>query len=443
MNVLPVSPSYYRLFAYFFPLALQVTLQSLTYPLVAIVASRGPGGALNTAGLAQCSAIIGLLWSLGNGLITGGMVYANTRVGYRRFTEVNRWISACMAVIYLALILPPVSRFIFNSLLGLPPSIATPAKHALIFSFPMTAFFFLRTPYMVLMYVRGATYLAFFTAAVRVLLTILLTALLCYCRATGIFWAVFCLTAAIGVETLFLRYFANRNEHHLPAGGQPPRRREILSFSMTLSMGAAMLSLSGFMLGAFIARAPMPEQMLPVYYLVFAAVSSLACGVIRIQTMTLAFYGQSNAGNRRILIFALLAGLVLGTLHLPLLHPQLIAWYYIGLQGLHAADLPLVKITAWAMVLFAPAVALRSYAEGLAAYHKKPMIVLTGQAVYLAMVAVSAFFALNIHVPGNLIGPLALFTANTLGALAILHAMRWEQRPDLPVPETNLSQNLR
>ena len=204
-----------------------------------------------------------------------------------------------------------------------------------------------------------------------------------------------------------------------------------------------MLSLSGFMLGAFVARAPNPEQMLPVYYIVFAAVSTIASSTIRIQTTTLAFYGKSAVGNRRIFIFTLATGIIMGLSHLILLHPSLINWYYIGLQNLSPADLPLVKITSWAMVLFAPALALRSYAEGLAAYHKKPMIVLTGQAVYLAMVGVVAFFALNIRVPGNLIGPLALFTANTLGALAILHAMRWERRPDLPVPETSIVQNLR
>ena len=65
------------------------------------------------------------------------------------------------------------------------------------------------------------------------------------------------------------------------------------------------------------------------------------------------------------------------------------------------------------------------------------------EASALAMVGVVAFFALNIRVPGNLIGPLALFVANALGALAILHAMCWERRTDLPVPETNLAQNLR
>jgi hypothetical protein len=443
MNDFNRNASYMRLFLYFLPLALHVVLQLLTYPLVAIVASRGEGGALNSAGLAQCSAIIGLLLALSAGLSTGGMVYARTKTGYCRVREVNYWICAGMTLFYIIMVIPPVSHFIFNVLIGLSPSVATPAKRALLFSYPMTALFFQRTPYIVIMFIRGAGNHILLGGVTRVLLTLLLTSFLCRVGAVGIFWAVFALTIPIGMESLILRYFANHHIWRLPTGDVPPRRREILSFSLTLSLGSAMLSLSGFMLGAFVARAPNPEQMLPVYYIVFAAVSTIASSTIRIQTTTLAFYGKSPAGNRRIFIFALVAGGILGLSHLILLHPSLLDWYYVKLQNLSPADLPLVKTTSLAMVLFAPSVALRAYAEGLAAYHKKPMIVLTGQAVYLAMIGVVAFFALNIHVPGNLIGPLALFAANTMGALIIFLAMYWDRRTDLPVPETKLSQNPR
>lgn len=438
------TPSYYRLAAYFFPLALQVTLQTLSYPIVAILASRAPGGALNTAGLVQASAIVGLLWALGNGMHTGGLIYARTREGYRQFTQVNYWITAGMATVYMILILPPVSNFIFSVMMQLPPSIATPAKRALIFSFPMTLLFFQRTPYFVLMYVRGTTYVTFITAAVRMFLIVLLTTVLLFFHATGIFWAVFCMFIAIAAESLFLRVFAKRGERHLPPQSPQailPRRREILAFVLTLSIGAALLSFSGFMIGAFIARAANPERMLPVYYLVAAVVSSFSGGIIRIQTLTIAYYRVSALVNRRLLIFAVCAGIFLGMLHLILLHPNLLNWYYSGLQGLNSSDFPLVKITSWFMVLFAPSVALRAYAEGIAAYHKKPIVVLTGQAIYLAMVAVCAFFALNIGISGNLIGPMALFTANILGASTIFMAMRWEQRPYVPVPDTLLSQN--
>ena len=121
MNDFNRNASYMRLFTYFFPLALHNILQSLAYPLLAIIASRGAGGALNTTGFAQCTAIIGLFGALPNGLTTAGMVYARTRAGYHRLREVNYWVCGGMTLIYIVMVIPPVSHFIFNVLIGLHP----------------------------------------------------------------------------------------------------------------------------------------------------------------------------------------------------------------------------------------------------------------------------------------------------------------------------------
>ena len=46
-------PDKWTLTRFFIPLAIQAASQALSYPLVAMVASRGPGGPLNLAGMAQ------------------------------------------------------------------------------------------------------------------------------------------------------------------------------------------------------------------------------------------------------------------------------------------------------------------------------------------------------------------------------------------------------
>ena len=46
------------LIQFFVPLAIQAASQALCYPLVAMVASRGPGGPLNLAGLAQANIVM-------------------------------------------------------------------------------------------------------------------------------------------------------------------------------------------------------------------------------------------------------------------------------------------------------------------------------------------------------------------------------------------------
>ena len=50
-------PSTWKLTRFFIPLAIQAISQALSYPLVAMVASRGAGGPLNLAGLAQSNTL--------------------------------------------------------------------------------------------------------------------------------------------------------------------------------------------------------------------------------------------------------------------------------------------------------------------------------------------------------------------------------------------------
>ena len=78
-------PDNWTLTRFFIPLAIQAASQALSYPLVAMVASRGPGGPLNLAGLAQASTVMFFLGMIAISSVTTGMVYAKTREGYQQF----------------------------------------------------------------------------------------------------------------------------------------------------------------------------------------------------------------------------------------------------------------------------------------------------------------------------------------------------------------------
>ena len=84
----PASPSLGRLTRFFFPLAVQAASQSLCYPLVAMVATRGPGGPLDLAGLAQSNTVMFFLGMFAISLVPTGMVFARTREGYRQFYRI-------------------------------------------------------------------------------------------------------------------------------------------------------------------------------------------------------------------------------------------------------------------------------------------------------------------------------------------------------------------
>lgn len=423
------SSDYRRFLSYFAPLAAQSMAQSLTYPLMAMVASRGPGGPLNMAGLSQASAVTGLIWTLGAGLITAGMIYGRTREGFARYRRINHATALAVGLVYALAALPAPAHLIFGALMGLPPSIEQPARTAFLASLPLTLLFYLRNPYQVALFNGQATGLALGATVGRVLLTLLLAPLFCLLDAVGPFWAVVGLTLPVALEVLVSRRFAQATIAALPIGKHPPPRYlEMLFFALTLSLGGLFLALSGFMVGAFVARAPEPERTLPAYYMAMGLAGPVAFAAARLQALMISFYGRTTAINNRLACFAAGVGSLLGLLPLVLLLPPLARAYYIGLQKLPAADLPSVRAAAMALAVLPLAVAWRAYSEGKAAWLKKPVTVLTGQAVYLAMVTVISFCALHLGMPGHIIGAAALIAANLTAAGVVLLSMRWERR---------------
>lgn len=413
-------PDARRLTRFFFPLAVQAASQSLCYPLVAMVATRGPGGPLDLAGLAQSNTVLFFLGMFAISLVPTGMVFARTREGYRQFYRMSLAAGLCASVVQGVLCLPGVSHLLFGRLIGLPPSIEAPAQITLLASIPLQLLFFSRIPYFVVMYLGQATGIASLATIGRVALTALLSPLFCLAELVGPVWAVVALTIPVGLEALVSWAFARPFLRNQPSTPQhAPRLRELFWFNLPLTMGGYFLSLSTIFLAGIIARAPEPERMIPVYYLALGLASPVAFAGSRLQTIVLAF-PPADRHRGHTLRFAAAAGFVLGLLPLVFILPGPAEFYYVRLQNLNPGDLEWVRQTAAVLVLLPLAVALRAQSEGLAAWLKKPLIVLCGHAVFLLTTSAAGILALSAGVPGCLIGAASL----PLGSLASSATMR-------------------
>ena len=202
------SPTYRTLTGFFLPLAIQAASQALSYPLVAMVASRGPGGPVNLAGLAQSNTVMFFLGMFAISSVTTGMVFAKTREGYQKFRLMIRATGLAVIGIQAVLCIPAVSHLVFGRLIGLPPSIEQPAHITLISCLPLQFLFFYRIPYFVVMYVGRATTKASMATIARIILTALLSPLFCYLGLVGPVWAVVCLTIPVALEALVSGIFA-------------------------------------------------------------------------------------------------------------------------------------------------------------------------------------------------------------------------------------------
>ena len=191
------KPTYTRFFA---PLALQAASQALTYPLVTMVASRGPGGPLDLAGLVQSNTLMYMLGTFGFGLVTAGMVFGRTRKGFHQFRTVTLSIGLLVTLVQGLLCVPQISHLLFGRLIGLPPSIEHPAAMTLLATVPLQFLFFIRIPFQVAMYNARATGKASLATILRILFTAALSPLFCLADAVGPLWAVVCLSFPVVLE---------------------------------------------------------------------------------------------------------------------------------------------------------------------------------------------------------------------------------------------------
>jgi len=426
------TPSPARLTAYFVPLALQAASQSLSYPLIAMVASHGPGGTLNLAGVAQSNILMFLVGTMSAGLVTAGMVFARTRIGFARFVAINNLLSFATALVQGALCIPVVAHAVFGTLLGLPASIETPAEQAFPLTILLNLLFNARNPYQVLLYNNGASGRASLATFVRIGVTAALSPVFCSLGLVGPRWAMVCQTIPVALE-VFVSWHYSRPfaaalaDDHRP----PPSRREILLFTLPLSLGGSLIALSGMILGAVIARSGEPERMLPAYYLAAGLAAPAAYAASRVENVVISFPPRSREDSST-LRFSVAAGAIVSFIPLVFLLPGLSHWYYVTVQRLPPGDLSLVYTTALLFVGFPITVALRYHREGLAALSHRTPTILAGDIAYLAALAVSASVCLALKVPGNIIGPVAVATSNlsSLGTLVLLlREVRTDQEP--------------
>lgn len=425
----PVAYSNGELARFFVPLALQAASQSLTYPLVAMVASRGEGGPLGLAGLAQSNLVMFFLAMVGAGIPAAGMVFGKNREGWASFARMNLLMGLGVAALQGVLCLPPLAHVLFGQLIGLPPSIEAPASRTLLGTVLLQFLFFLRNPYQTALLVARASGKASMATMGRIVLTGLMTLGFTLLGWVGVEAAVVCLTLPVGLEVVCSMFLAKPYVNSLPKGSaDPPGLGQLLRFVLPLSAGGVVLALSGPILGGFIARAGEPERTLPVYYLAMGLASPMAFSASRIQSLVLAFPPLKEGMGEAVERFSLRAGAFLGLIPLLFLVPPLAEIYYVFLQKLPMRDLSMLRITALALAALPLCVAVRSHKEGLAAWMKRPGTVLVGQVSHVLTLCVVAAFALYLGVPGHLIGPMGLVAGNLAAGRAIsLILGRWKR----------------
>jgi len=423
---------------FYVPLLLQAFSQSLTYPLVAGIVTHGPFGVNGLTAFSQGLMIMFMIGALGGGLVTTGMVFARTWYGYLSFKRLNSMLMGVLLVMQCVPVLHPFDIWIFRGLFALPPDLAEAARWTLLFGVPMNAAFFLRNVPMVVLFNNYESGKANFATVVRIAATMICAALFPRLGLTGAGWGLFALTFGVLVELALTWWSARPYVACLPNHPTDTEKREILSsastfdfnaqivrltweqfrFTLPLALGGCLLMLSPLIIAAFVGRAAGAADMLAIHYVTLGVANPVAYAALRMQPVAIQFPKASPA-DRRLLVYAIVSGAVLGLVPLAFSLPQLGNWYFGTYQNVPPRIIATARLAIGIYSLICMIHAVRGRIEGIAASMKRPDAVMAGQIAYTAGLFCACALMLPLGVAGWKIAVTAIFIAPVCTTAAV------------------------
>jgi len=412
---------------FFVPLALQAASQSLTYPLVATVVTRGSRGVLDLAAFAQSQSVMFLISALAGGILTTGMVFGRDTAGFAQYRRlVNRFMVGLLILQFVAC-LPPFDGLIFRDMLGLTPEMQRIARNVLFLCCPLQALFILRAPGLVVLYNARASGAANLATVGRIVLTALIARMFVRWGLIGYRMGVIALTLPVILELVLVTLLARPYVKRLPVRDVAEAGLKTqFAFTAPLSFGGVLLSAASFMVGAFISRAADPERMLAIHYITMGLVGPVNAAALRMQAVSLAFPPQYKK-DRRTFWFSFWAGCALAGVVLLMTYRPIALWYFNKVQNLPLPDIPLAVRAMLLMTLLPIAQSMRGHAEGLAAWQRRPNAILAGQAVNLAVLVSTLFLSLQFGMPGYMMGVTSILAAAIMTLVTIRLGLFWAE----------------
>lgn len=411
---------------FYVPLLLQAFAQSFTYPLVGSIVSACEAGVDALSAFSIGQVVMFMIGALGGGLVMTGMVFARSASGYRTFRRLNGMMMAVLLSVQALLCLHPVDTLLFDTLLNLPPDQIAIARRTLFQGLVMQAAFFMRNIPLVVLLNAYASFEANAATAARVALTLAFTFLFPHFSLTGPDWGMFAISVPILLEYALTALFARRYVRNLEAGGQASVAAQF-RFTMPLSVGSGLMAVSPFLMAMFVGRSANAADMLAIHYVTLGIANPVAFAALRMQAVAIQFPPEWT-GDRRLLRFAAVSGMVLGVLPFVLSLPGIGDWYYGQCQNVPPRILKTARLVSLMYSCICVIHAVRGRVEGLAALFKRPQAVMCGQITYtIALVAVLATL-LPLGVPGYLMAVSAIYVAPIASTCAVYAALHFGKK---------------
>ena len=429
---------------FYVPLLLQAFTQSLTYPLVAGIVTHGEFGVNALTAFSQGQMIMFMIGALGGGLVMTGMVFARTWYGYVSFRRLN----AIMMVVLLALqcvpTIAPFNRWLFEGFFALPPELAATARWTLLFGVVMNGSFFLRNVPMVVLFNNYESGKANNATFIRIAVTLVCAAVFPRVGWVGAGWGLFALTLGTCVELLVTWLYARPYVAKLPnrpgEGQWEDSKRTTTSslsasqhlgltweqfhFTLPLSLGGFLLMLSPLIIAAFVGRTANSTDMLAIHYVTLGVANPVAYAALRMQAVSIQFLPEYE-GDRRLLVYAVIAGLCLGVIPFLFSLPFVGNWYFGHYQNVPERILDTARLAIGIYSFICMIHAVRGRIEGIAAARKRPKAVMAVQIFYTVGLFATCVVLTPLGCAGWAIAVSAIFVAPVVATIAIYTSLHF------------------
>lgn len=413
---------------FWLPLAATWLMMAIEGPYIAAIIARMPEAAFNLAAYGVAFSLAWLAESPIMMLLTASNALVSDRQSFlalRRFTLLLN--SAASAVLAVGVI-PPVFRFITESLMGLPPDVARLAHAATIVLVPWPAAIGYRRFYQGILVRHHLTRRVAYGTVVRIVSMSVAAAALAFTTAwPGSFIGAIALSAGVLAEAAASRLMARHvvagllaqpdagDRHPLTLGG-------IARFYYPLALTSVISLVTGPLVTFFLGRSPSPIQSLAVWPVASGFLFLFRSGGIAYQEVGVALAGLHREHEREIQrVASYLAGATTLGLAAILLTPLAGIWFG-AIAGL-PAGLSVLAIDAsrWLVLLPALEYLLSVQRSRLILSRKTRAVTIATaiEAVVLAAVLVACVAG------SNLVGAIAAALALLLGRLAANAFLLW------------------
>lgn len=417
---------------FYVPLLLQAFIQSLTYPLVAGIITHGEFGINALTAFSQGQMIMFMIGALGGGLVMTGMVFARTWYGYVSFKRLNFIMMIVLLALQCVPTITPFNHWLFEGFFALPENLAGIARWTLLFGVVMNGTFFLRNVPIVVLFNNYESGKANIATFVRVAVTLMCAVIFPRIGWVGAYWGLFALTLGTIIELvvtwLYARPYVRElkasevNATNLSARDLCALTWEQFHFTLPLSLGGFLLMVSPLIIAAFVARSANAADMLSIHYIALGIANPVAYAALRMQAVAIQFQPEYE-GDKRLLMYAVVSGLILGIIPLMFATPWLGNWYFGSYQNapLHIVDTSRLSIGIYFFIGVIQSI--RGRIEGIAAIKKRPRDVMFSQFAYTIGLFITCAIMLPIGCSGWVIAETAIFIAPICAIAAIYIAL--------------------